>query len=347
MPRIIFSKNSQIGYLKSIKEISGFNSNQLAVICGVVGRSFRDWARGKFSISQIALIGLQNKFPEVEVPKSIRVVDDYWYTAKGGRKGALRRMELYGPPGTPEGRIKGGSVSQLRRKENPEKYKLLGCNIKKNFDIRSPSVKFAEASGIILGDGCISSHQVRISVSSLVDQKYAIFIQKLFKEVFQERPSLTERVKSHTLDLTLSGIGLVEELRRWGFVQGDKVRQQVRFPEWIWKNVQFQKACIRGLMDTDGGCYFHKHKTNGLVYRNFGMCFTNKSLPLVQSMAQVLKSLGLKFSITNNRTQIYIYSFEEIKKYFSLIGSNNPKNNKKFNLYLNEKTHRVGSHSLV
>lgn len=66
------------------------------------------------------------------------------------------------------------------------------------------------------------------------------------------------------------------------------------------------------------------------------------SLPIVRSVAKVLKSLGLKFSITKHGTRIYIYSLKEIKNYFSLIGSNNPKNNEKFNLYLNEKTHRVG-----
>lgn len=67
----------------------------------------------------------------------------------------------------------------------------------------------------------------------------------------------------------------------------------------------------------------------------------NKSLPIVQSVAKVLKSLGLKFSVTQNGTRVYIYSFEEIKKYFSLIGSHNPKNWKKFNYYLTQKTHRL------
>ncbi len=93
MPRIIFPGNAQVEYLKIVKSESGLNSDQLAIICGVAGRSFRDWARGKLSISHIALTSLQSRFPQIEVPKSIKIVDDYWYTAKGGRKGLKKPQE--------------------------------------------------------------------------------------------------------------------------------------------------------------------------------------------------------------------------------------------------------------
>lgn len=345
MPRVIFPGNAQVDYLKMVKLKSGLNSNQLAIICGVVGRSFRDWARGKLTISEAALNRLQDKFPQIKAPENIKVVDDYWYAAKGSKKGALRRLELYGPPGTPEGRRKGGLMSQLQRKANPEKYKLLGCKLRKGFKVIKPSEEFAEVAGIILGDGGITNNQLRISVSSIVDREYAKYITCLFEEIFGSKPSWCERNDCNAINLILSGINLIEELEKLGFVKGDKVKHQVDFPTWIWQDIEFQKACVRGLMDTDGGCYFHTHKTNGLVYRNFGMCFSNKSLPLVQSMAGVLKLLGLKFSVANKGTQLYIYSFEEIKKYFKLVGSHNPKNWKKFNLYLNEKTHRVGCKS--
>lgn len=274
------------------------------------------------------------------MPQDITIVSDFWYVTKGARKGALRRMELYGPPGTAEGRKKGGIISQLKRKENPEKYRLLGCKIRKEFTL-VPSVEFAETAGIILGDGGITDNQLRITVSSIVDRLYAQFISRLFEKVFKEEPTWLEYNYQHVIDLTISGVGLIEELERWGFKRGDKVRQQVDFPQWIWKNVEFQKACVRGLMDTDGGCYFHTHETNGLIYRNFGMCFSNNSLPIVQSVAKVLKLVGLKFSITKGGTRIYIYSFEEAKRYFTLVGSHNPKNNEKFNFYLNQRSHRV------
>lgn len=340
MGRIIFQRKNQAEYLRNIKSSTGSSTRQLAVICNVSPRTFRDWLVGKYSISEKALTILINKF-SLKWPENIKVVNDYWYVTKGARKGALRRLELYGSLGTFESRRKGGVNSQLRRRENPEKYRLLGCNIRKNFNIEEVSTEFAEAIGIILGDGAINNYQLRITVSSLVDRAYADFVVDLFYKVFKEKPSLMERVDCHTLNITLSGIGLISELERYGLVKGNKVKHQVDFPEWIWRDIEFQKACIRGLMDTDGGCYFHKHKVNGLIYRNFGMSFANKSLPLVHSFTEVLKSLGLKFSVTNNGTQIYMYSFKGVKKYFELIGSHNQKNNKKFEYYLNQKTHRV------
>ena len=42
--------------------------------------------------------------------------------AKGASKGGIKHLALYGPPGTPEGRKKGGHISQVRRKEHPEQY---------------------------------------------------------------------------------------------------------------------------------------------------------------------------------------------------------------------------------
>lgn len=340
MGRVIFQGSEQTHFLRKVKLLSKLNSNQLGLLCQISGRTMRDWLRGKYTISDKALLILTKKF-NLEIPQKIKKVDNYWYVTKGARKGALKRNELYGPPGTPEGRSKGGRNSQLKRRENPEKYRLLGCNTRNKFKAIKPSVDFAEAVGIILGDGAISGNQLRISLSSLVDQEYALVVSYLFERIFDCRPSSHERNNCNAIDLTISGVNLVEELERWGFMRGNKVKHQVGFPAWIWQDLEFQKACIRGLMDTDGGCYFHKHKVNSLIYRNFGMCFTNKSLPIVQSVAKVLKSLGLKFSLAKKETQIYIYSFEEIKKYFKLVGSHNPKNWKKFNYYLNQKTHRL------
>lgn len=316
------------------------SSSDLAKICQVHSRTFRDWLRGKYTISEKSLRLLTAQL-ELPLPKGVTTVDNYWYTFKGGKIGAARRMELHGPVGTPEGRRKGGINSQLRRKENPEKYRLFGCNIRKEYHIHKVSTDFAEATGVILGDGAISNYQVRVSVSSIVDRPYATFLTSLFNNVFGEKPSWLERLDSHTINLTLSGVGLVELLERWGLKRGDKVRHQVDFPDWIWRDVKFQKACVRGLMDTDGGCYFHTHKSNGHIYKNFGMCFANKSLPIVNSVAKVLKSLGIKYSFTKNNTQIFIYSIAEIKKYFELIGSNNPKNNYKFKFYSNQRSHRL------
>ncbi|MCL5970197.1 MAG: helix-turn-helix domain-containing protein, partial [Patescibacteria group bacterium] len=280
MARIIFPKGKQGDWINSILLKEGISINALARICDVSERTVRDWRREKFTISKKVVLKLCNYF-NLEFPSETVESIDYWYVTKGARKGALKRQELYGPLGTSDGRRKGGVNSQRKRRENPEKYKLLGCIIRKEFKLKAKySTNFAEAVGIILGDGGISNYQVTITVSSIVDREYAKFICSLFEETFGERPTWTEHRGENTICLRISGIGLVEELENFGLLRGDKVRNQVDFPKWIWQNLEFQKACVRGLMDTDGGCFFHKHTTRGIRYKNFGMCFTSMSLPI-------------------------------------------------------------------
>ncbi|MFC1649005.1 hypothetical protein ACFL1B_06150, partial [Nanoarchaeota archaeon] len=65
--------------------------------------------------------------------------------------------------------------------------------------------------------------------------------------------------------------------------------------------------------------------------------FTNKSLSLINSLEKALIHLGFKPAIVyNKKRDIYnIYLFtEDVKKYFEEIGSNNPKNNIKFQKWL-------------
>lgn len=308
-------------------EKTGLSSEVLARICGVSSRTFRDWMREKFTISESALLKLRERF-SLSLPENIKIVPDFWYVAKGARKGALRRMEIYGPPGTLEGRKKGGRISQLRRKENPQKYKTLGCNVRKDFPDIQKSNDLAEALGIILGDGGITTYQVKVTLDRTTDREYSVFVQDLFGKVFGEKPSFSERYDDNSLHLTLSGIGLVESLSNFGVNKGNKIIMQVDFPEWIWEKLDYQIACVRGLFDTDGCIYLHYHWTKGIKYRSLGFCFTSWSVPLLNSFYRVLQKVKIKSYLKSGR--IYIYDFLEIEKYFKIFGSSNPKHTKKF-----------------
>ena len=94
------------------------------------------------------------------------------------------------------------------------------------------------------------------------------------------------------------------------------------------------KSCIRGLFDTDGGLHkHHKYSTQ--------LQFTNKSLPLIKSLRFGLIKLGYKPSniginhLEFNTFQLYLFN-RDVKKYFREIGSNNPKNNIKFEEWINK-----------
>ena len=125
----------------------------------------------------------------------------------------------------------------------------------------------------------------------------------------------------------------MDALEKSGLVRGNKVQHQVSIPEWIHSHSAFQKACVRGLMDTDGGVFFHHHTSNGHRYRSFGLTFCNHSLLIVHGMARILREQHFKFSI-QEQIKIYMYKLSEVQRYFQVIGTHNPKNVKKLRLHL-------------
>ncbi len=107
MSRIIFKKGQQSKWLNDF--LVNRNIDELANVCDVSARTFRDWRREKYTISEKALLALC-KIYNVNLPKQIKYVHDFWYIAKGAKLGALKRLEAYGPLGTADGRKKGGKI---------------------------------------------------------------------------------------------------------------------------------------------------------------------------------------------------------------------------------------------
>lgn len=321
MPRIKFKKGAQARFLLSLGRQSGLTWSELAKRIRIHSRSLQDWRREKYTISEKAfkkLLALGEG--KIAIP-AYEVLPDFWSVEKAAHRGGLVVAEKYGGPGTPEGRRRGGRMSQEQRRRNPEKYRQLGCNVRKIFVKPPYSEELAELIGILLGDGAINNYQVRVTLNRNVDRKYAIFVRNLMRNVLGERPSFMERNEDNTISLTISGAGLVEVLEQIGLRRGNKVAHQVDFPEWLRSKRSYEIACVRGLFDTDGGLYFH-HKVQR-VY--LGWCFASASKPLLQSVMNVLLSLGFNVKKAGER-KIYMYSLEHILRYMHVVGSHNPKN---------------------
>jgi hypothetical protein len=135
--RLVFEVGDQVRFFRKIKKVSGLSNNVLGSLVGVSGRSFGDWVNGKI---------LEER-------------EEFWSGRINGRKAALERLRVYGPPGTPEGRSKGGLVSWQRRRENPDVYRKQGCIVGNEFNKPKKSEDLAEFIGIVLGDGCLTKSQ--------------------------------------------------------------------------------------------------------------------------------------------------------------------------------------------
>ena len=328
--RFGISKFDQRNFFQNIKIASKLNSFELSKLCNVSRKTFDDWARAKYTTSYASAIFLSKKF-KVSLPQNFKSLEPYWYIKKYARKGALARQKIYGLIGDIETRRKGGVISQQKRRENPEKYRLLGCSVRKSIAPLKKSPELAELFGILLGDGAITNYQIRVTLHSSLDKEYADFVSNLMFVVFGYKPSITKR--DNVVDITLSSVNLVEALEKLGLKRGSKVKNQVAIPNWILENKLYSGACLRGLMDTDGGVYFHNHSVRGKRYVNFGLTFGNHSRPILIGVKKILESYNFQPSVAEQR-KIYIYKLSEIKRYFKIIDSSNPKHVNRLEHYL-------------
>ena len=331
MARVKFLKYKQSDFLTNVKEHNGLKWSDLAKICGVKNRTLFDWRRDKYQMSHLSFKKLKSRFKE-DIPKKIEVLSDTWHIVEAGRLGAYARNSLYGSPATAIGRRKGGLVTTAKFRDNPSLAKKLGFVIKKPIKIPLRSPQLAEFIGIVLGDGSIREYQTTISTNAKTDRPYSYYIRGIIKKLFGIKlVRITPRPKN-ALDITTSSKNLVDFLIKCGLKKGDKIYNQVNIPYWILKNREFSKRCVRGLMDTDGGIFFHKHKTKGIYYRNVGLCFTSHSKPLLNSFHKILLDLEINAKSDNVR-HVYVYGRKEIAKYMNIVGSSNIKHIKRFRSY--------------
>ncbi|MFH1406654.1 MAG: hypothetical protein ABIH01_01420 [Candidatus Omnitrophota bacterium] len=245
------------------------------------------------------------------------------------RLGGLKRIELYGNPGTPEGRSKGGKKSTALFQLNPQLAKATGFIIRKEIKYPERSSELAEFIGIMLGDGCLpGNHQLTITFNNKTDCAYAEYIGNLLKKLFSIGYHIRKRKDSNGADIVVSSSNLVEFLLKQGLIAGNKVKHQVGIPYWVYGKSEYKIACLRGLMDTDGGLYLHKYHSNGSVYRYLKLCFGSRSKPLLNFVFGTLQKLSFKVYL--NSAHVSIYSIPEVKRYFEEIGFHNSKHIEKF-----------------
>lgn len=336
MSRIVLDKGCQRTFLNRVYAKSGLDWSHIANICSVSERTIRDWRREKFYMKYESAQALSEK-TSVSLWRSKKILPDYWNTKKAAPIGAKRRYEIYGNPGTVEGRKKGGINSQMKFRKNPDYAKNLGIKIKKIIHKPKDSSDLAEFIGILLGDGGLTEYYATVSLNRETDKEYSLYVQKLIRKLFGILSSIISgKSKNDKADrIVVYSKDLIEFLLDKGLDTGNKMHNKVNIPYWIKEKKEFKKACVRGLIDTDGSFYSYKHKVNNKVYSNFAMCFTSYSTLLLNSVHNILKELN--FRPSKNDKRLYLHRKKDIESYINVVGSHNPKHINKY------KKERYGS----
>lgn len=176
------------------------------------------------------------------------------------------------------------------------------------------SDQLAEFVGIMLGDGHISSGQIRISLNSITDKKYSLYIETLLKSLFKVSPGFSRRKNQQALDVFISSVDLIDYLERKGLFVTNKVKYQVDVPSWIFDKDSYQKSFLRGFLDTDGSIYKLKFGVQ------IGFC--NRSIPLLRSTRKILFDLGYHPSNISSY-KIYLTRRPDLYRYVNEIGFGN------------------------
>ncbi len=318
MTRAIFENNKLNEFLDKCKNVTRLSLPQLAKVISVERHTLNDWRRERLLPNLEKLCQL-SEFTNTPLPSIVGTKLNTWGSSKAGHI----RQEKYGCTLTHDDRVKAGTNSQQRRREHPEYYAGLGCNVARTFALPiNRTNELAELVGILLGDGGITQSQFTITLNSIADKQYSYYVRDLIFKLFAYTPTLAQRKNCNAVTLTTSGVEIVNYLLHQGMHTGDKVRQQVDVPEWIKQDKNFSRWCLRGLMDTDGGIFTHTYTINNKSYSYLKTNLTNASQPLLNFAYKVLKDN--QFHPDNKRPRkVWLYSQVESRRYLEVIGSSN------------------------
>lgn len=322
--RAFLPKGEQKKFIEKI--LSQISIKEAAELTRISERTIRDWRRELFSMDFNTIQKLC-KETNIDLPKNLTTKDRYWYTSIGASAGGIAVWKKY--------RKIGGDPEYRKRKwhewwEKEGKYKTNFITFAKPINKPNYSEELAEFTGIILGDGGINPRQIIITLHYKDDKKYGKFVVNLIKKIFNVPVGTCYRKKSSVINYVISRIELVRFCtEKLGLKQGNKVKQQIDIPQWIKQNKQYAIACVRGLVDTDGCIFNHKYKVKKKWYSYKKLSFTSYSKPLRESVSNILKNNGLGPRLAQNR-DVRIDSIKDMKKYFRIFNSNNPKHLNKF-----------------
>jgi len=325
--RAIFPKGEQTKVLNRARESLSVSWPQFAHKFSVHQRTMSDWKREQYSIP-IEVLQRISKEVDIAVPAKVEVKDRYWYTGIGAVAGADAVLKKYGRMGGDPQYRKKKWYEWWEREGRYQKHPLIGVTK----PIKKPrlSKKLAEFVGIMMGDGGITKHQLRITLNGVDDKEYAQFVKGLIEEIFEVPVSLIKRTDQIVVDLLISRRELVifcnEKL---GLKVGNKLKQGLDMPDWVKKNIEFQKACLRGLVDTDGCIFNEVHSIRGKRYSYKRLNFTSASPQLRASVYVVFSRLGMTPRL-RRITSVQLEDKMEIKRYFKIIGTSNPKHLRRF-----------------
>lgn len=320
MGRLNLPPQKQAELLQKLEGKLQRNVDGMAAICHVHPRTYRDWRRAKYKVAEEALKVLCAQ-ARIDMPETA-ILPEHWNKKEAARLGALARYRLYGNPGTLGGRQKAGLLLAQWARKNLELARQGGMAVAREIKRPAHSPLLAEFVGILIGDGGIRNGlQVTISFDQSKDQDFVQWLQRTVRRLFGLSGFLSLRKRNKGGDLVISSVMLVRYLEEIaGLRPGNKLRNGLDLPKWVWERRSYQVACLRGLMDTDGGPFIHRYQVNDKWYAYLKLAFCSLSDQLLQSVSRLFSGLGFHPRLARNH-QVFIDRVDEARRFYRVVGS--------------------------
>lgn len=340
--RARFQSGGQRKFLEKCLLEVNMKRSELAHMANIHPRTLFDWQREKYSMNLSSLKSICEKLNKGQ-PRNVKILPAYWSLEKACKLGGQKYAELYGSPGTADGRRKGGIASQHKFMSDPNYAEKMKFILRKRIRYPARSPLLAEFVGIMLGDGGFrNDYQITVSFNGKKDRAYAANIRKMAKRLFGISSVLYIREENGRADIVITARNLVEFLQKIGIKKCNKVKNQIDVPKWIFTRKEYETACLRGLFDTDGCIYQHRYSVSGKKYRYIKMCFRNYSIPILISLEKILKHLGFSPALDIKHKSVYLNNPIEVKKYFTRVGTSNPRYYNRYIRFFSKKIGRLG-----
>ena len=204
-----------------------------------------------------------------------------------------------------------------------------------------PNPRLAEFIGIMLGDGNFyfdgKIGMIRIIGHKYDDRDYLLnYVKPLFKNLFNSDMSIQiPKDGKKALRLYKARKSLTYTLRHYGLIAGNKRKNNVGIPDWIFDKKEYIQACLRGLIDTDGSIYpkTKNHKTPTIWFNSAIPRLRNdfkKSLAILNYKVSKWTEKHSKSSYGEGVYQCSMGDRENVLRYHREIGFGNPKHEKRF-----------------
>ncbi|HEY9583518.1 MAG TPA: LAGLIDADG family homing endonuclease [Candidatus Paceibacterota bacterium] len=318
--RIIFEKGEQAKFIFACKSRLDITWTALSHKLNINSRSLRNWSKEEKRMAYDSAVKL-SEISGVNLPKNIKILKWSDHLKNISVKGGNAHYYKYGKV----------SDESLRKKswqewwEKEGKFKNIKILQRKEIRIPTRDAQLAEFVGIMIGDGNITDYAITITLDTLADKEYILYVKNLLKKLFGINPKIYNLKKYRATNITIQRKNLTEFCGTLGLGVGDKIRQNLDIPNWIKENSDFYIACIRGLFDTDGCVFNHSYKVNGKRYNYIKIALTNKCTLVLLSVKRFLINLGFYVRITKDGNDIRIEKKEDVKKYMEIVGTSNQK----------------------